>query len=139
MQTKPKHKKELVVLFDGVCNLCNGAVQFIIKHDKKNIFKFSSLQSDFSQDVLTKNNLSITDFNSFLLLEDQKIYKRSTGALTIVKHLNGLWPLLYGFIIIPPFIRNAIYDWIAKNRYRWFGKKDACLIPTSELKEKFII
>ena len=139
MKNAINDRKELVVIFDGVCNLCNRSVQFIIKYDKKNKFKFASLQSNFGQNILIKNNMSITNFNSFLLLEGQKIYTRSTGALRVVKQLDSLWPTLYALIIIPPFIRNALYSWIANNRYIWFGKKDTCLLPTPDLKERFFL
>jgi len=127
-----------IVLFDGVCNLCNGAVQFIIRHDKKNIFMFASLQSEVGRKILEQYNFPLDEFNSFILIENNKAYTRSTGALRVAKKLNGLWPLLYGFIIIPKFIRDSIYNWVAGNRYKWFGKKDACMIPTPELKTKFL-
>jgi predicted DCC family thiol-disulfide oxidoreductase YuxK len=127
-----------IVLFDGVCNLCNGAVQFIIRHDKKNIFMFASLQSEVGRKILEQYNFPLDELNSFILIENNKAYTRSTGALRVAKKLNGLWPLLYGFIIIPKFIRDSIYNWVAGNRYKWFGKKDACMIPTPELKTKFL-
>lgn len=127
-----------IILFDGVCNLCNGAVQFIIKRDKKNYFSFASLQSATGQKLLYEHDLSLNDFNSFILIENNKAYTRSTGALRVLKKLNGLWALLYSFIIIPPFIRNAVYNYIAKNRYKWFGKKEECMIPTPELRARFL-
>jgi predicted DCC family thiol-disulfide oxidoreductase YuxK len=127
-----------IVLFDGVCNLCNGAVQFIIRHDKKNIFMFASLQSEVGRKILEQYNFPLDELNSFILIENNKAYTRSTGALRVAKKLNGLWPLLYGFIIIPKFIRDSIYNWVAGNRYKWFGKKDACMIPTPELKARFL-
>ena len=127
-----------IVLFDGVCNLCNSSVQFIIKHDKKKQFRFASLQGKFGQEFLKKSNLPADDFNSFILLEDDKVYTRSTGALRMLKHLGRGWNLFYSFIIVPKFIRDAVYNWVARNRYKWFGKKDACMIPTPELKEKFL-
>lgn len=126
-----------VILFDGVCNLCNSAVQFVIKRDKKNIFKFASLQSSFGQSVLKKYQLPATNFNSFVLLQNQKVYTRSTAALMVVKQLSGLWPLLYSFITVPSFIRNGIYNLVAKNRYKWFGKKETCWLPSPELKIRF--
>jgi predicted DCC family thiol-disulfide oxidoreductase YuxK len=127
-----------VVLFDGVCNLCNGAVQFIIKHDKKNQFMFASLQSNQGQKLLAQYNFPIDELNSFILIEKGKAYTRSTGALKVAKKLNALWPLLYGFIILPTFIRDGVYKLVAKNRYKWFGKKDACMIPTPQLKARFL-
>ena len=127
-----------MILFDGVCNLCNGAVQFVIKRDKKKYFSFASLQSGEGQKLSGQYDLPLNDFNSFILIENGKAYTRSTGALRVIKKLKGLWPLLYGFMIIPKFIRNAVYDWIARNRYKWFGKKDECMIPTPELKARFL-
>ncbi|MGI8950129.1 MAG: thiol-disulfide oxidoreductase DCC family protein [Chitinophagaceae bacterium] len=130
--------KNPVILFDGVCNLCNNSVQFIIKHDPEKKFRFASLQSEFGQKVLQQFNLNANDFNSFVLLEDGKIYTKSTGALKVAKQLKGAWALLSGFTIIPRFIRDGVYNLIAKNRYKWFGKKNECWIPTPELKNLFI-
>ena len=127
-----------VILFDGVCNLCSNSVQFVIKHDPKHQFHFASLQSEFGQQVLQQFQIPATEFGSFILLENNIIYTKSGGALRVAKKLNGLLSALYVFILIPPFIRDAIYNWIAKNRYRWFGKKEACWIPTPELKSLFI-
>jgi predicted DCC family thiol-disulfide oxidoreductase YuxK len=127
-----------VVLFDGVCNLCNSAVQFIIKHDKKNVFRFASLQSGTGQDLLARYNLPMNELNSFILIENNKAYSRSTAALRVAKKLNGIVSWLYGFIIIPQIFRDSIYDWIARNRYKWFGKKEECMIPTPELKARFL-
>ncbi len=126
-----------VIFFDGVCNLCNGAVQFTIERDQKNIFRFASLQSEYAKTELAPFNINHEDLDSFILLENERVYKQSTAALRVAKKLNGLWPLLYGFIIIPRFIRDAVYNYIAKNRYKWFGKQESCWIPTSELKNKF--
>lgn len=129
---------ERVIYFDGVCNLCNGSVQFVIKRDKAGKFRFAPLQSRAGQAILARNGLSGEHFTSFLLSENGKLYRRSTAALRVVRRLPGAWPLLYGFIIVPPFIRNAVYDFIARNRYRWFGKKEACMVPTPELKSRFL-
>jgi len=126
-----------VILFDGVCNLCNASVQYVIKHDKKKLFRFASLQSSFGESILKQYNLSADTFNSFILLSDNKIYTRSTAALMVAKKLKGFIKFLYGFIIAPKFIRDFVYDVIAKNRYRWFGKKEACWVPTPELKSLF--
>lgn len=126
-----------VILFDGVCNLCTASVQFVIRHDKKDIFKFASLQSAYGEKILGQNP-EIAGLDSFLLKENNRVYSRSTAALKVAKKLGGAWPLLYAFIIIPPFIRNAVYDWISANRYRWFGKKGECWVATPELKERFL-
>jgi predicted DCC family thiol-disulfide oxidoreductase YuxK len=126
-----------VILFDGVCNLCNASVQFVIKHDKKRLFRFASLQSSFGESILKQYNLPADTFNSFILLDDNKIYTRSTAALLVAKKLSGIIKLLYGFIAVPKFIRDLVYNIIAKNRYKWFGKKEACRVPTQELKSLF--
>lgn len=127
-----------VILFDGVCNLCNASVQYVIKHDKKRMFRFASLQSTFGESILKKFSLPADTFNSFILLSDNKIYIRSTAALVVAKKLSASIKLLYGFIIVPKFIRDFIYDVVAKNRYKWFGKKEACWLPTAELKDLFL-
>ena len=128
----------LIILFDGVCNLCNRGVQFIIKKDKKKKFLFASLQGKTGQELLKKIELPSSVFNSFILIDGDKIYTRSTAALRIAKQLPGGWKFFYGFMIIPGFIRNAVYNWIARNRYKWFGERDECMIPTPELKERFL-
>ena len=131
-------EKNPIIFFDGVCNLCNGAVQFVIERDKNNLFKFAALQSDFAKLELAKFALRVEEGSSFVLLEDGKVYEQSTAALRVARKLKGLWPLLYGFIIVPAFIRNAVYSLIARNRYKWFGKKESCWVPTPQLKDKFL-
>ncbi len=121
-----------VILFDGFCNLCTAVVQFVIKRDPSKKFRFASLQSEFGVSVAKKYGLSVNYNQSFILLEDQKIYLRSTAALKLSKSLSGGWPLLYALIIVPKFIRDVVYDFIAQNRYRWFGKKTTCWIPSNE-------
>ena len=127
-----------IILFDGVCNLCTGSVQYVIKHDPKKNFRFASLQSSFGEKVLRQYNLPVNTFNSFLLLNKDRIYTRSTAALLVAKRLKGISKLLYGFIMVPKFIRDWVYDFIAKHRYKWFGKKNQCWIPTPELKALFM-
>ena len=127
-----------IVLFDGICNICNSSVQFIIKQDKKKRFRFASLQGKFGQEFLKKYDLPADNFNSFILVEEEKIYTRSTGALRMLKHLGGGWSLFYAFIILPKFIRDGVYNWIARNRYKWFGKKNECMIPTPDLRTRFL-
>lgn len=130
--------KSKIILFDGVCNLCSSSVQFVLKRDKKKQFLFGSLQGSFGQEILARYNLPADTFNSFILLEDNQLYTKSTGALRMLKHLGGGWRLLYGFIIIPRFLRDAVYGFIAKNRYKWFGKKEACWLPRPEWKDRFL-
>lgn len=127
-----------VVLFDGVCNLCNGSVLFIIRRDPKLVFRFAALQSKFGREQLVAHGLDPDRLHSIILLYEGKAYQQSRAALEIARRLSGLWPLLYIFIIVPPFLRNWLYDLIATNRYRWFGKKDQCMIPTPELRSRFV-
>ncbi len=129
---------QAVIFFDGYCNLCNGAVQFTIKRDAHDVFRFASLQSDYAEKNLAPFALEPQKGDSFVLLEGGRVYQRSTAALRVARKLNGLWPLLYGFIIIPGFIRDAVYNYIAKNRYKWFGKQKSCWVPTPELQQKFL-
>lgn len=126
-----------VVLFDGVCNLCNSFIRFIIKRDKKDRFAFAPLQSEAAAALLPKEK-DVQSLRTVVLIHRGRIYTRSAAALQIFRQLSGLWPLLYGLIIVPPFIRNAVYSLIARNRYSWFGKKDHCMIPTPELQKKFL-
>jgi predicted DCC family thiol-disulfide oxidoreductase YuxK len=112
-------------------------VLFVIKHDPKKQFRFASIQGDYGQQVLKQFQLPPDSLNSFILLKDNQIYTHSTGALKVAKQLSGPWPLLYAFIIVPPFIRNAVYQFIANNRYKWFGKKEQCMVPSPALKELF--
>lgn len=127
-----------LILFDGVCNLCNSSVLFIIKRDSNSVFRFASLQSDLGKSLLQEFDLPITELNSVILIQKNKIFQKSNAALEIARHLSGLWFVFYSFMIIPAFIRDGVYTWIANNRYQWFGKKDACMIPTPELKSRFI-
>lgn len=131
--------KTYIVLFDGICNLCNSTVQFIIKRDKNNVFKFSSLQSEFGQNFLKERNLSSTDFNSIILYEPGvAYYTKSTAILKIVQKLGFPYKILSVFLLIPSPIRDSIYSLLSKNRYHLFGKKDSCMVPTAENKKKFI-
>jgi predicted DCC family thiol-disulfide oxidoreductase YuxK len=127
-----------VILFDGVCNLCNASVQFIINRDPNATFRFTSLQSEAGQTLLKRFNLSAEKLYSVIVVDQDKVYDRSRAALEITRRLTGLWPLLYGFIIVPPFLRNFIYDWISRNRYRWFGVRQSCMMPTPEMKARFL-
>lgn len=130
-----------IILFDGVCNLCNESVKFIIKKDKKAHFKFTSLQSEMGQTLIKscQNDLDSTKQQSVILIKNNKAYTHSTAALLIAKHLSFPWNLLYAGILIPKFIRDGIYNIIAKNRYKWFGKvSDACLLPNKEFNSRFL-
>jgi predicted DCC family thiol-disulfide oxidoreductase YuxK len=127
-----------IILFDGVCNLCSSAVQFIIQRDSKRVFNFASLQSSFGQRQLEKFNLDKNTLYSLILIQENKVYQRSDAALLIAKELRGGWSLFYAFIILPRFIRDTAYNSIARNRYRFFGKKNECWLPTAELCSRFI-
>jgi predicted DCC family thiol-disulfide oxidoreductase YuxK len=127
-----------IILFDGVCNLCDGVVQFVLKKDKKARFRFAALQSESGTALLKQFGLPTNVYNSFVLVESGRAYQKSDAALQVLKGLGGVWILLYGFIIIPRPIRDFIYDWVARNRYRFFGKKDECMLPTPEIRARFL-
>jgi predicted DCC family thiol-disulfide oxidoreductase YuxK len=127
-----------IVLFDGVCNLCSSTVQFIIKRDKKNQFLFASLQSVQASELLKKYSYDESELNSFVLIDDSKIYTHSSAVLRVLKHLSFIWSVCYIFIILPKFIRDGVYNYIAKHRYKWFGKKEECWVPTPDLQSKFL-
>lgn len=124
------------IFFDGVCNLCNGAINFVIDRDKRHYYKFASLQSTVARNKLPNTSQSLDSI--VLYKKSGEILYKSNAALEVAKHLRGLWPLLYIFKIVPRVIRDFIYDWIARNRYKWFGKRDTCRMPSPELKERFL-
>ena len=128
---------ERIVLFDGVCNFCNGSVNFIIDHDPEKRFKFAPLQSEIGQSLIEKYAIP-SDVDSVILVEDGKVYMHSTAGLRIAKGLGGIWSLGYVFIIVPAFIRDWAYKTFAKYRYRLFGKTEACMMPTAEVRERFL-
>ncbi len=127
-----------IILFDGVCNLCNAAVNFVIKRDKQHAFHFAPLQSETGKAILAEHNLSADQYNSFIFYSNGKLYSRSTAALQVARLLPVPYYLLYGFIIVPVFIRDAVYNLVARNRYKWWGRQDQCMIPTPALKAKFL-
>ena len=133
----PKGKK--IILFDGVCNLCNDAVLKVIKYDKKDTFLFAALQSETGKKLINHLNIDIEKIDSIILYEPNISYDlKSTAALKIMSNFGGIWNLSQLFLIFPETFRNFIYDYIARNRYKWFGKKESCMIPTPELKAKFL-
>ena len=129
---------EKIILFDGVCNLCNSTIQKVIENDAKNQFKFASLQSEFGQNFLEKNNLSQRDFNTMILVDGTSFYTQSDAALRIGKELKGIYQFSGLLFIFPKFIRNSVYNFVSKNRYKWFGKRESCWLPTPELQQKFL-
>ncbi|MGF2615938.1 thiol-disulfide oxidoreductase DCC family protein [Rossellomorea vietnamensis] len=126
-----------VILFDGVCNLCNNTVQFIIKRDDRAYFKFASLQSDAGKVVIEKFQIN-PKIDSIILIEQNKFYVKSEAALRVSKNLGGFWKVFFVFMVIPKKIRDKVYDFIAQNRYKWFGKRDSCMLPSSEMKKRFL-
>lgn len=133
----PKGKK--IILFDGVCNLCNSAVQFIIKHDKKDVFRFVPLQSDLGQKITKHIGVDSSKIDSMIVYEPNiAYYYKAPAAFTIAKSIGGIYSVMNVFSILPKGISNSIYDYVARNRYKWFGKKESCMIPTPKLKSKFI-
>lgn len=127
-----------VLLFDGVCNLCSASVQTVIRFDKQKKFLFASLQSDAARELLRDSGLREDHLDSVVLYYKGTFYTHSDAALHAARLMGGGWTLVYGFIVLPKFVRDGIYNWIARNRYRWFGKKDECWLPTPDLKARFL-
>ncbi|MCW5898780.1 MAG: thiol-disulfide oxidoreductase DCC family protein [Flavobacteriales bacterium] len=129
---------ERIVLFDGVCDLCNGFVQFIIERDPKARFHFGTLQSAEAKSFLEGGTIDPRDPDTVIYRRKGRLLTRSSAALNVLRDLSGAWPLMYAFIIVPPFLRDAVYRWVAKNRYKWFGKRDSCMIPTPDMRSRFL-
>lgn len=127
-----------IVLFDGVCNFCNGAVNFVIEHDRGGYFKFAPLQSELGIELRSKFGISQADTDSVVLVQDEKAYLHSTAALRIGKRLDGIWSWTYIFIIVPRPIRDWAYRTFAKYRYRLFGRQEACMLPTADVRSRFL-
>jgi len=127
-----------IILFDGVCNFCNFWVNFVIKRDTKDIFRFAALQSEKAKELTSSFSIDASKLDTFVLIEGEKFFTKSTAALMICKHLNGSIKILSLFIILPKIFRDFIYDMIAKNRYKLFGKRESCRVPTKEEKLKFL-
>lgn len=137
MDNLPKDKK--IILFDGVCNLCDATVQFIIKRDKKDIFRFVPIQSVLGQQIIGHIGIDTTKTDSIILYEPgNAYYYKAEAALKIAKRLGGIYTLLGAFSILPKWLSNKVYDYIARNRYKWYGKKNECMIPTPEMRAKFL-
>ena len=128
-----------IILFDGICNFCNFWINFLIDRDKKDVFKFAALQSEKGQKLLEGFQMDSNFPDTFVLIEDKKVYTKSTAALKISRNLNGIWKCFYFMIFIPKPIRDYIYTIIAKNRYKFFGKSDLCRVPTEKDKGKFLV
>ena len=137
MESLPKNKK--IILFDGVCNLCNASVEFVIQHDKKDIFRFVAIQSDLGTTIIKHIGIDSKNIDSIVLYEPGvAYYYKSNAALEIAKDLSGLFHYASLFRIIPTFLRNPIYDYVATNRYKWYGKQDSCMIPKPEMENRFL-
>lgn len=133
------HDDKYILLFDGVCNLCNASVQFVLRRDKHKKFLFAALQSDIAHKLLLDSAKYTNDLQSIVLLKEGKVLDQSTAALHLTKDLSGAWPLLYYlFIWWPKGIRDTVYKFIAKRRYKWFGKKDSCSIPDENYQDRFL-
>ena len=126
------------ILFDGVCNLCNGFVRFVIARDPAARFRFAALQSDAAASLLRAAGVTAPLPDSVVLIEDGRVYVRSDAALRVARALRFPWPLAYGFVVVPRFIRDRVYDVIAAHRYRWFGRREVCMVPTPDLKRRFL-
>ena len=136
MESESRHP---LILFDGICNLCESSVQFVIRHDKNARYRFASLQSDAAQRVLKEYIYDDEELGSVLLVADGRIYQKSRAALRIAKYLDGAWPIMYYlFAWIPTGLADVVYDFIGDRRYQWFGKKDECWLPDEQLRKRFI-
>jgi predicted DCC family thiol-disulfide oxidoreductase YuxK len=129
-----------VVLFDGVCNFCSASVRFIVRRDPAARFRFASIQSEAGAELMRAHGLALPDGDpaSIVLIEDGRAYERSTAALRIARRLRFPWKLCWAFVVVPRLLRDAVYDFVARHRYRWFGKKDVCMVPTPELRARFL-
>ena len=136
MSTTEAHNS--VILFDGICNFCSDSVKFIVKRDPMGKFKFAPLQSETATDLIAKFDIDNENLDSIILFEDNTYYIKSTAVLKIAKQLNALWSLIYVFIIIPRPIRDYFYDIVATNRYRWFGRKEQCMVPNADIEKRFL-
>ncbi|WP_206109267.1 DCC1-like thiol-disulfide oxidoreductase family protein [Paenibacillus sp. HB172176] len=129
--------KHAIVLFDGVCNLCNSSVKFMIEHDPDDYFRYASLQGEEGKRLLAERGIS-GYFGSFVLIEDGKLYTKSGAALRICGRLSGVWKLGYLFLAVPPPLRNAVYGFVANRRYKWFGKRESCMLPSPDVRSRFL-
>ncbi|BBH20652.1 hypothetical protein Back11_19970 [Paenibacillus baekrokdamisoli] len=132
------YSKPVILLIDGECSLCHAITQFVVKRDPRGHFQFASLQSPIGQRLLQERGLPANDWNTFVMIQGEGYFTKSDAALRVLRGLRGLWPLLYSGLIVPTFLRDLVYDLIANHRYRWFGKKDVCLLLTPELRSRFI-
>lgn len=134
----PSALPEHLLLFDGVCNLCNGLVRFVIRHDRRERFRFAPLQSGLGKALLQRHGLAHGGPDSLVYLRKGRLHHRSAAALHAARDLGGVWALAYGLMLLPRPLRDAAYDLVARHRYRWFGRRDACMVPTPDLRSRFL-
>ncbi|HMX39282.1 MAG TPA: thiol-disulfide oxidoreductase DCC family protein [Saprospiraceae bacterium] len=127
-----------ILLFDGVCNLCNHSVQWVLERDTRAQFRFAALQSDLGRSLLERFGLDPERLDTVVLIDGGQAYTRSDAPLELLRRLGGVWACLYPLKALPRTLRNAVYDWVARNRYRWFGRREACMLPRKEWKERFL-
>jgi predicted DCC family thiol-disulfide oxidoreductase YuxK len=127
-----------IILFDGVCNYCNSIVNFIIRQDKKKVFRFAALQSKAGQELLKQYQLPANKLDTFILIDGGRVYDRSNAALRMYGKLPWYWKWTQLLWVFPRFLRDGVYNWIAENRYKWFGKKEECMIPTEDIRSRFL-
>lgn len=138
MEIPDQHAGHPILLFDGVCNLCNSFVQFVIQRDPEAIYRFAPLQSEIGRELSARAGLPLDELNTVVLYHNDRFYTHSDVALEVVRRLPGFWSVLYGLNVLPKSLRDSIYNWIARNRYRWFGKRESCMMPTPDLKRRFL-
>ena len=138
MTRDPSPATHPTVLFDGVCNFCDAYVNFVIDNDRRRYFRFAPLQSDAGARLQRQYGIDPSQLETFVLIERGNAYQRSTAALKIVRRLGGVYPALYAAIVVPRPLRDFLYDWFARRRYRWFGRKDECMVPTADVKDRFL-
>ena len=132
------HFPDNLVLFDGVCNLCSALVQFVIRHDRAAKFRFAAIQSEIGNEIFQSHGLDPAELHTFAFVADGKMFMRSDAAIEVASRFGGAWRILRVFRFVPRVVRDSIYTIVARNRYRWFGRKEVCMVPTPEIKERFL-
>jgi predicted DCC family thiol-disulfide oxidoreductase YuxK len=127
-----------LILFDGVCNLCNALVQFVIRHDANGKFRFAPIQSEIGREIFERHDLDPDDLQTFVFMMERRMFLRSDAAIEVASRFGGAWAILRVFLLVPRSLRDFIYSFIARHRYQWFGRKDVCMIPTPEIRERFL-